>query len=230
MAANETLLPAVDLRTTEPSPARTTTRSIAIIGAGGHGRELADIVLAASKDDQRLSLLGIADDGVADEALLARSGIRFLGSSTALAGRSVDVLVGIGDPVVRERVVSGLERSPQSVMHPTASVGSASRLGDGAVLAQGVIVTTNVIIGQHTHLNVACSVSHDCVLGDFVTVCPGARLTGAVQIGDGAFIGAGATVLPGRRVGSGAVVGAGAVVTADVPSGRTVAGVPARLI
>lgn len=205
-------------------------RTIAIVGAGGHGRELADIVRAVQVSGGDVSLLGVVDDGSPDKRLLARAGLRFLGPLSVLEGRALDVYVGVGDPCVRQQIASSMSTSPPPLTHPTATIGSDSYLGDGSVLAQGVIITTNVILGQHTHVNVATTISHDCVLGDFVTVCPGVRLTGSTSVGDGAFIGASATVLPGVRIGRGAVIGAGAVVTRDVQSGQTVAGTPARAI
>lgn len=51
-----------------------------------------------------------------------------------------------------------------------------------------------------------------------------------VRIGPGAFVGVKCVILPGVTIGASAIVGAGSVVTSDIPSGATVAGVPARLI
>ncbi len=203
--------------------------SIVVIGAGGHGRELADIVKAIEATTADLSLLGVVDDGDPDRALLARSGIRFLGSSDAVADRDVAIAIGIGDPATRERIDSRApERAVPPLIHPSAQLGSACRLEPGVVLAQNALLTTNVRLGRHTHINVAASVSHDCRLGDYVTVSPGARLAGAVEVGDRAFIGIGATILPGVKIGADVMIGAGAVVCEDVSDGRTVRGVPAR--
>jgi len=77
-------------------------------------------------------------------------------------------------------------------------------------------------------VNVGCSLSHDVVLGDHVTLSPGCRLTGGVSVGEGAFFGVGAVVGPRVTIGAGARVGAGAVVLHDVDPGVTVHGVPAR--
>ncbi|SFJ35917.1 transferase hexapeptide (six repeat-containing protein) [Natronobacterium gregoryi] len=51
--------------------------------------------------------------------------------------------------------------------------------------------------------------------------------TGEVVVGERAMIGAGAIVLPGVEIGADARVAANSLVTRDVPSGTTVAGVPA---
>jgi sugar O-acyltransferase (sialic acid O-acetyltransferase NeuD family) len=210
------------------APAAIKTREVIVVGAGGHGRELADIVQAIGAEDASVSLLGIVDDATADRLLLARCRFRFLGASESITQRDVDVHIGVGDPTARQRLDHRLDRPASPLIHPTATVGTASDLAAGTVLAQGVVVTTNVSIGRHTHVNVGASISHDCRLGSYVTVCPGVTLTGAVVVADRAFIGARATILPGISIGADAVIGAGAVVTKDVPAKTTVTGIPAR--
>ena len=115
-----------------------------------------------------------------------------------------------------------------TLIHPSAQIGQPVRLDEGAVVYAGNILTTNIGIGRGAQLNLACSVSHDVKMGDFVTLSPGVRLCGGVQVGDFVTIGTNASVIPGVRVGDGAIVGAGAAVVGDVPTGVTVAGVPAR--
>jgi len=213
------------------SPSHVATRNVVIVGAGGHGRELADIVKAVANHDATVSLLGVVDDGTPDLGLLARSGIRYIGPVSAIIDRPLDLMIGIGDPSTRESVDRAVpDLAGAALCHPTAIVGAASSLASGVVLAQRAIVTTNVAIGRHTHVNVGASISHDCVIGDYVTISPGATLAGAVSVGDRAFIGIGATVLPGVTIAADAFVAAGAVVCADVSRGVLVRGIPARAI
>lgn len=200
-----------------------------VIGAGGHGREAVSIALAAPPGG---GLLGVLDDGEPDHRALAALGVTHLGGVDWLdRSDPADYVAALGYPGPRRDVVAraeGFGATAANLVHPSAVVGPDVVSAPGAMLWPQVTVTTRARIGRHTHLNSACSVSHDCVLGDFVTVGPGARICGAVMLEDDVWIGAGATVIQGVRVGAGSVVGAGAVVIRNVPPGVTVVGAPAK--
>jgi sugar O-acyltransferase (sialic acid O-acetyltransferase NeuD family) len=101
-------------------------------------------------------------------------------------------------------------------------------IGIGACLSPFVTLTSNIRIGRCFHANLYSYVEHDCVIGDFVTFAPGAKVNGNVTIGDHAYIGSGAIIRQGITIGAGAIVGMGAVVTRDVLPGVTVVGNPAK--
>ena len=204
---------------------------LVIVGAGGHGREMLDIVEASSDGEQaEWDFLGFVDDGEVDEDRLGRRAARAVRADD-LDPASVRYIAGVGDSTARERIdermrAAGFEAA--TLVHPSASVGGDVRLAPGVVLAAGARVTTNVALGRHTQLNIGACVSHDCVLGDYVTLSPGTLVNGECSVGDRAFFGTGSIITPRTRIGAGATVGAGAVVLADVPAGTTVVGVPAR--
>lgn len=104
------------------------------------------------------------------------------------------------------------------------------KIGSGACLSPFVTMTSNIRIGRCFHANLYSYVEHDCIIGDFVTLGPGAKVNGNVMIGDHAYIGSGAVIRQGIEIGARAVVGMGAIVTRDVPAGATVVGNPARTL
>jgi sugar O-acyltransferase (sialic acid O-acetyltransferase NeuD family) len=206
------------------------TIKVAIIGAGGHGRETFDVIEACNAVEPTYEFVGFcAAEG--DETLLGRRGASLLGDTDALRDLDVSYVIGIGTSEVRREIdeqITAFGRSAVTLVHPAASLGSDLRLRPGVIVAAGARVTTNVELGRHTHLNVNAVVSHDCTVGDYVTLSPGVLVNGNARLDTGVFLGTGAVVLPGRSVGAWAKIGAGAVVTDDVPPGRTVVGVPAK--
>lgn len=206
---------------------------VVIIGAGGHGREVLDIIEALNADSPTFRFVGFVDDGPQHmERLVARAAPLLSGLEDPHCAGAWYV-VGIGDPAVRQRLSGRAEAHglrAVSFRHPSACFGSANAVGEGFVAAAQVSVTTNVGIGRHVHLNVGSTVAHDCTLGDFVTVNPGANISGEVSLGDGVTVGTGAAIIQGVTVGAGTIVGAGSVVTSDLPAQVVAVGVPARPI
>jgi len=200
--------------------------SVAVVGAGGHGRELVALAQAAGWE-----VVGVVDDVRPDPGLMDRLGVRWLGGLDALDTLGVPHVLGLGYPDVRARVDAELVARglvAVTLVHPSATVGPDVVLGQGSVVQAGAQVTTNVRTGRHAHVGVGAVVSHDGVLGNHVTLAPRVALSGDVTLGDRVFCGVGSVVVPGCRIGDDAVIAAGAVVVGDVPPGVTAKGVPAR--
>ncbi len=207
-------------------------KPLVIIGVGGHGREAYDIVTAMNEDAREWEVLGFLDDGREPGSLADPFDVPVLGGTSWLRSNDAWVVVGIGSPRVRESLVNRLGPTTRyaTLRHPSVTIGSAVTIGAGNIMAAGVRVTHNVRIGRHTHLNVGSTVSHDCVIGDYVTISPGAHLSGLVSVRARCWIGIGASLIQHAVVGEDAVIGAGAVVTGQLEGGRTYVGVPARPI
>jgi sugar O-acyltransferase (sialic acid O-acetyltransferase NeuD family) len=203
---------------------------IVIIGAGGHGQVVADILRAAIRAGGDIEVAGYLDDDRSKHgALLA--GARVLGPFDALAGTPHDaVIVAVGDNDTRARVCQRLAAAGErfaSALHPSAVISEDATVADGAMVCAGVIVNTGTRVGRHAILNTGCTIDHHTEIGDLVHIAPGVHMGGEVRIGDRALVGIGAVVMPRISIGAGCVVGAGAVVTRDVRPGLTVVGVPA---
>lgn len=208
--------------------------NLVIIGSGGDARETLDIVEAGNR-------AGTSDYKVVGFIVEEKYGkpgrligeLPILGDFAWFAGRGeqVEAVCAVGSPALRQRLVS---RAAQynikfaNVIHPGAFISPSVQLGTGIIIGPGCIVTNQTRFGDHTHINVACTIAHNNVLEDFVTLSPGVHTGGNVWLQEGCFLGLGAIVIETRQVGKWAVVGAGSVVIRDVPDRVTVAGVPAR--
>jgi sugar O-acyltransferase (sialic acid O-acetyltransferase NeuD family) len=203
-------------------------RTVLILGAGGHGQVVADLLLAAGGP---LHPLGFLDD---DPALMGAQhlGLTVLGPIRAAATIAHAALIpGIGDNEVRRRIYQALVGQGEqfvTVCHPRAVVAANVALGAGTVICAGAVVNTGSRVGINCILNPGCTVDHHNQIGDHAHIAPGAHLGGGVTVGPGTLVGIGALVLPGRRIGAGCIVGAGAVVTHDLADGVVVTGIPAR--
>lgn len=202
---------------------------VIIVGAGGHGREVAHVLRARQAAGLVVPvLLGFADDGPVDPDLLRGFGPLLGGIVAALSAHpEALVLGGVGDGRVRRRLVEG-RSAPAPLVHPLADVGADVVLGEGTVICSHASLTTHIRAGVHVHVSRGAAIGHDTLLGDFVSVMPLAAVSGGVLIEPGAFVGTGALIRQGVHVGADAVIGMGAVVIADVPAGVTVVGNPAR--
>ena len=211
------------------------TTPLFIVGAGGFGREVWEIVHRLQTDDGPWAFAGFVDDGPDAVTLerVGRLGAQVLGSVSWLRERPAPfaATLAIGSPAARVRVAArldGVAVSYPALVHPDATVGRAVQLGQGVLVAAGARLSTNIGIGDHVHVDQNVTVAHDVVVGDFARLNPHACVSGSVSIGAGALVGANATVLQGLTVHPGATVGAGAVVVRDVAANATVKGVPAR--
>jgi len=206
-----------------------------IIGCGGFGREVHDVVDAVNSQEPTWRLLGYVDDAPSEKnsALVAKRASGIIGSADRVLQdvAPAHYVVAIGRADVRRSVDKRFRDAgwkPASLIHPTASIGADVVIGDGAVICAGVRVTTNVRLGYSNHINLNTTIGHDVVTGDFVSINPLVAVSGDVVVGDDVLLGTHCSILQGLSIGQGATAGAGSCVVRDVPAETVVKGVPAR--
>jgi sugar O-acyltransferase (sialic acid O-acetyltransferase NeuD family) len=200
---------------------------ILIVGAGGHAKVVADILLC-----QNVNVAGFVDDAATlwNTRVL---GLPVLGPIDDWMDFRPDRLaMGIGANAVRLSIVERLGEEASSLwctaIHPSALIAKSSQVNPGTVIMAGAIINPDSRIGAHAIINTSATVDHDCSIGDFVHVAPGTNLGGGVRIGAGTLVGIGSAIAPYRTIGKWSTIGAGAVVVHDVPDHVVARGIPAR--
>jgi sugar O-acyltransferase (sialic acid O-acetyltransferase NeuD family) len=198
-----------------------------IIGAGGLAMEVAALV--ASEGHSVYGLLGLPDE-VGDN----RGGLPVIGTETDAGDfAGFNLLIAVGYPKVKRQILTAIKSHPPTwpaFISARAHIVDRSSfcLGQGSIIAPGVMATCHISIGQFSYINMNATIGHGVTIGECCQVNPGANLSGGVAIGDGVLVGTGAQILEGLTIGDGAVIGAGAVVTREVEPRTTVFSVPTR--
>jgi len=211
------------------------TTPLVIVGCGGFGREVHDVVDAINDAGPEWELLGYLDDHPepSNRVLIQQRGFTVLGGVDWLdrASRHIHYVIGIGSGAVRKVIdarLASVGRSSATLIHPSATCGYGVSVGEGTVLCAGVRLTNNIRLGRHVHINLNSTIGHDALVDDYVTVNPLVAVSGNVHIWPEAMLGTNSAVLQGLSIGRSAVVGGGALVARDVPDDTVVKGVPAR--
>jgi len=209
-------------------------QQLVIFGAGGFGREVLQIVRDLNAVTPTWECLGfLADAMPADAAIVG--GLPVLGGIDWLhANPQVQVVIAVGSSAARwkiaQRISAGCGNAFAILVHPRAWLGEHVEIGPGSVVCAGALLTTDIVIGRHVHVNIGCTVGHDAVLEDFTTLNPSVNISGNVVIMSGGEIGTGSVVIPRCTISPWAIVGAGAVVTSSLGANVTAVGAPARVI
>lgn len=201
--------------------------SLAILGASGHGKVVADAAESAGWQD-----VVFFDDAWPS---VSRNGTwKVVGTAGDLSGRLADfdgVTVAIGDNDIRWGkldLLRALGANIVSVVHSSSTVSKHASIGRGAVILAGAVVNAGAVVGAGAILNTNAVVEHDCILGNACHVSPGAVLAGGVQLGARVWVGANACIRQLVAVGDNSTIGMGAVIVANVSSGAVMVGNPGR--
>lgn len=210
-------------------------KDLIVFGASGFGREVAWIVERINTVLPTWNLVGFMDD---NSSILNKS----IGKYKVI-GSKKDVLrypeaffvCAVGASKIRKNIVNSLKRiNPDinfaTLIDPSAELSDSVKIGAGSIVCAHTIITVDVNIGDHVVINLDCTIGHDAVLQNFVTLYPSVNVSGMANIGLCCELGTGMQIIQGKTIGDYSIIGAGAVVVKDIPSKCTAVGSPAKPI
>ena len=206
-------------------------KNVIIIGAGGHGKVIADIIEKSGD-----KVLGFLDDNVPiNTTIIKEKNIKVLGKIDDTEkfineNPNVEFIIGIGNNNIRKNIAETKKLKYYTAIHPSSQIALDVEIGKGSVVMANACINTSAKIGKHCIINTGAIIEHDNVIEDYVHVSPNATLCGTVKVGTLTHIGAGVTVKNNTNICSNCIIGCGAVVVKDIEEEGTYVGVPVQRI
>lgn len=208
-------------------------KDLYIIGAGGFGREVAWIVERINSIKPTWNLKGFIDDNETLWGSTEGEYHVFGGCEYLSALEDVYAVCAVGSSNVRKKIIEKLKDTSvkfATLVDPSVLYSNGVKIGEGAIVCAGTIITVDVNIGDHVIVNLDCTIGHDAVIDDFVTIYPSVNVSGNVLIGECSELGTGTQIIQGKKVISNTIIGAGAIVVKDCLESGTYVGSPAKKI
>lgn len=194
-----------------------------IIGAGGFGRE----VYWSLSIMERVNTVFFVDDiywDKSDDKILPLS---------LFNPDEYEVVVAVGDPTIRSELINRLSKDTKyfTHIHPSVQIlGGDVSIGEGSIICAGSILTTNIKIGKHAHLNLQTTIGHDCVMGDYFTTAPGVKISGNCNIGNRVYFGTNSSVREKINITEDVTIGLNSGVVKHITEPGTYVGTPCKII
>lgn len=210
-------------------------KPLLIIGAGGVGREATLIVEAINRVHPTWDLLGFIDDFTAVGT--EYNGVSVLGPLDILTQykEPIYVVCAIANYTVKKKIIMKIKEfypwvKFAKLIHPKVDLNPFMSIGEGCIIYQQVMMTVDVMLGDHVIVCASTGIGHDSVIKDYCDILWNCNISGHVTLEEGCFIGSGATIIQGLKIGPQTKVGAGSVVLKSTYGYCTVVGVPAKVV
>jgi len=189
-----------------------------IVGTGRFAREtltcLIDRISTTELNIAEITVFMGSDDDYNEPVIM---GIPVIKDSDFVV-ENYQVVVAIGDPKKRKKVVSKLppETEFTTIIHPSAVISEWVEIGEDSIITAGTILTCNIKIGKHAHLNLHTTIGHDCIIGDFFTTAPAVNISGNCEIGECVYFGTNSSVREGIKICNNVTIGMGGIVVKEI--------------
>lgn len=210
-------------------------KKLYIIGSGGFGREVAWLVERINQVTPTWELVGFIDDNPSTRGTSC-NGYQVIGGIDVLNNISQDVwtVCAVGAAKTRKKIVEKIVHLEHinfaTLVDPSVIFSNSVKIGEGSIVCAGTILTVNINVGCHVIINLDCTLGHDDIIEDFVTIYPSVNVSGNVRVGTETELGTGSKIIQGIDISSGVILGAGAVVSKSLGEAGTYVGVPVKKI
>lgn len=205
---------------------------LVFVGAGGFGREVAWQLSCVNDHNDSYDILGFIDD-TPELKNKTLNGLSVIGDVEYLINypKEISAVVCIGNSAARKKLVEKLKANPL-ISFPTiiacdVQYSDSVQFGEGCIICASSVLTVNINVGDFVIANLDCTIGHDSVIDDYVTLSPSVNVSGYVHIGACSEIGTGANIIDRKSIGEYSIIGAGSVVVKNIPANCTAVGAPA---
>lgn len=203
-------------------------KKIVIVGSSGFAKEIYWLLSRINKYKEEYLFCGYIDNNMSKKDVIGNDD--FLKNYT----EELNVVIAIANPDIRKRIVECYKVNKNlkfpNLIDPSVLTSGENMYGEGNIVCAGSILTVDINIGNFCIINLDCTLGHETLVGDYVTLNPSVNISGNVHLEECVSVGTGAQVLQGLHIGKNSIIGAGAVVTTNIPNDCTAVGIPAKVI
>ena len=208
---------------------------VVIVGAGGFGREVEWLINRINKISQTYEVIGFADDRIEIGKQVGHSKVIMNTGELSKTSEKYNVVIAIANAKIRKMIAEKLIQNKNlvfpNIIDPSVIYEEEEiSIGEGNIICAGTIITVNISIGNFNIIDIDCTIGHDDILKNYVTLYPSVNVSGNVEINDCTEIGTGAQIIQGLTITENVVVGASAAVVKNIEESGTFIGVPAKKI
>jgi sugar O-acyltransferase (sialic acid O-acetyltransferase NeuD family) len=189
---------------------------LALFGYGGHAREV------ACQIGEKVTFF--VDDEYANDIVKPIS---------TFNPEEYMMMVAVADSKDRYDIVQRLPKETKyfTFIHPSVQIMDDNiEVGEGSFIGANSILTTSIKLGKHALLNRGNHIGHDCTIGDYFSMMPGAIVGGNVSISNNVYIGSGSNIREKIKIISNTIIGMNAAVVKNITKSGIYVGVPAKKI
>lgn len=202
-------------------------KKVAIIGAGGHAKVIADIIEKSGDE-----IVGFLDDNIQKDTTIIKN-YKVIGDlnnrfTIPILHNNIEFIIAIGDNQKRKEIAQTTNIKFYTAIHPSAQIGLDVEIGEGTTIMANTCINSSAKIGKHCIINTCAIIEHDNKIENYVHISPNVALGGTVKVGECTHIGIGATVKNNISICENSTIGSGAVVVKNIEEAGTYVGVPAK--